>query len=128
MRAGWHCNPGAAYGALGLSEEKIAEQIRNHKCFSGTCIHQSALTVVNGVMAGAVRISLGFMTTYEDCDRVVAFFKSYAECSVCNKHDNGELPSRECPRNAASCLAPSRSSSSSVPRAVSPRTPTRRSS
>ncbi|KAK8831718.1 hypothetical protein WA577_005033, partial [Blastocystis sp. JDR] len=76
LRAGWHCNPGAAYGALGLSEEKIAEQIRNHKCFSSTCVHQTALTVVNGVMAGAVRISLGFMTTFEDCDRVVDFFRS----------------------------------------------------
>lgn len=84
MRAGWHCNPGAAYGALGLSEEKIAEQIRNHKCFSSTCVHQTALTVVNGVMAGAVRISLGFMTTFEDCDRVVDFFRSrYRMWRVC---------------------------------------------
>lgn len=47
-------------------------------------MHQTALTVVNGVMAGAVRISLGFMTTFEDCDRVVDFFRSrYRMWHVC---------------------------------------------
>ena len=76
LRAGWHCNPGAAYASLGLSEETVIQQIREHQCFSGECSHQSALTVVNGVMAGGVRISLGYMTTFEDCDRVVEFFRS----------------------------------------------------
>ena len=33
-------------------------------------------TVINGVMAGAVRLSLGYMTTYQDCDRVVEFIQS----------------------------------------------------
>lgn len=47
-------------------------------------MHQTALTVVNGVMAGAVRISLGFMTTFEDCDRVADFFRSrYRMWRVC---------------------------------------------
>ena len=40
-----------------MSEEEVAKQIRHHNCLSGSCVHQSALTVVNGVMAGAVRIS-----------------------------------------------------------------------
>ena len=53
----------------------VIQQIREHQCFSSECVHQSALTVVNGVMAGGVRISLGYLTTYEDCDRVVEFFK-----------------------------------------------------
>lgn len=76
MRAGWHCNPGATYSALGLSEDEVAEQIKEHQCFTSPCIHQSALTVINGVMAGAVRLSLGYMTTYQDCDRVVEFIQS----------------------------------------------------
>lgn len=46
----------------------------------GSCTHQSALTEVNGVMAGAVRISLGYMTTYNDCDRVIDFIiKEYVQ-------------------------------------------------
>lgn len=53
----------------------VIQQIREHQCFSSECVHQSALTVVDGVMAGGVRISLGYLTTYEDCDRVVEFFK-----------------------------------------------------
>ena len=68
MRAGWHCNPGAAYAAVGMSEADVAQQIRNHKCHMGSCTHQSALTEVHGIMAGAVRISLGYMTTYKDYD------------------------------------------------------------
>lgn len=59
-----------------MEETKIAEQIRNHKCVAGECRHQSALTILNGVMVGAVRISLGYLTTYEDCDRVIDFFRS----------------------------------------------------
>lgn len=61
-------------------------------------MHQTALTVVNGVMAGAVRISLGFMTTFEDCDRVVDFFRSrYRMWRVCwmNGFVNGRNRSNE---------------------------------
>ena len=76
MRAGWHCNPGATYSALGLSEDEVAQQITEHQWFTSPCIHQSALTIINGVMAGAVRLSLGYMTTYQDCDRVVEFIQS----------------------------------------------------
>ena len=80
LRAGWHCNPGAAYDAVGMSESEVAQQIREHQCLSGPCTHQSALTVVNNVMAGGVRISLGYMTTLMDCDRVIDFFtKTYVK-------------------------------------------------
>ena len=70
-----------------MSEQEVALQIREHQCFSSPCIHQSALTIINNVMAGAVRISLGYMTTFEDCDRVVQFIQSeYMKSLVWNKH------------------------------------------
>ena len=55
----------------------MIDQIQEYSCKdSKNCQHQDAITVIHGVLAGGIRLSLGYLTTLEDCDAVIHFFKS----------------------------------------------------
>ena len=61
IRTGCNCNPGACYDYLGLSSEEVI-QYSVHK----TSCHDDNDTTDSGKPLGAVRVSLGYLTTFED--------------------------------------------------------------
>lgn len=61
IRTGCNCNPGACYDYLGLSSEEVI-QYSIHK----TSCHDDNDTTDSGKPLGAVRVSLGYLTTFED--------------------------------------------------------------
>lgn len=64
LRAGCFCNPGACQSYLQLRDEDLLAGIKaGHVCGDG-------MDVVNGLPTGAVRLSIGYMTSFED---IVAF-------------------------------------------------------
>ncbi|KAK8809905.1 hypothetical protein WA158_000848 [Blastocystis sp. Blastoise] len=78
VRSGWHCNPGATFKSLNMKEEEVIRQIESHSCTSSyQCPHQEAITVINGTLAGGIRLSLGYLSTIEDVNAVIHFFKQY---------------------------------------------------
>ncbi|CAM9990697.1 unnamed protein product, partial [Choristocarpus tenellus] len=70
LRTGCFCNPGACQAALGLSDEEIRDNFeRGHVCWDS---HD----LVNGQPTGLVRVSLGWMSTWEDTEAFVDFVES----------------------------------------------------
>ncbi|TYK08631.1 molybdenum cofactor sulfurase isoform X11 [Cucumis melo var. makuwa] len=60
LRTGCFCNPGACAKYLGLSHSDLASNIAaGHVCWDDC-------DIINGKPTGAVRVSLGYMSTYED--------------------------------------------------------------
>lgn len=73
IRSGCSCNPGACFSYLGLREEEVATFFYNKdSCGDG-------LDVVNhGTLPlGAVRVSLGSLTTFEEVQAFIEFVKAY---------------------------------------------------
>ncbi|EEY68134.1 molybdenum cofactor sulfurase, putative [Phytophthora infestans T30-4] len=74
LRTGCFCNPGACQHYLGLKESDLVSNIAaGHVCGDG-------IDVVNGLPTGAVRLSLGYMTTFEDIEAFMAFTSKYFVC------------------------------------------------
>ena len=72
LRTGCFCNPGAGEMAHGLTEEDMAAAFED----SERMTFEQFLTVlerIGGKSAGAVRISLGLASNFEDVYRVVEF-------------------------------------------------------
>lgn len=73
IRSGCSCNPGACFGYLGLSDDHVSTFFLNKdSCGDG-------LDVVNGgtLPLGAVRISLGSLTTFEEAQAFVEWVKDF---------------------------------------------------
>ncbi|KAG7337700.1 SufS subfamily cysteine desulfurase [Nitzschia inconspicua] len=70
FRTGCFCNPGACQQALGLSDEQV---INNFEQAGHVC--GDHLDLVNGQPTGAVRISFGKDSLWEDLDVVVQFLQ-----------------------------------------------------
>lgn len=69
IRTGCFCNPGACQEFLALTNEDIKKQFQaGHICSDYN-------DLVDGLPTGAVRISVGYMTTKEDIDRVVSMIR-----------------------------------------------------
>lgn len=69
IRTGCFCNPGACQEFLKLTNEDIKKQFQaGHICSDYN-------DLVDGVPTGAVRISVGYMTTKKDIDKVVSMIK-----------------------------------------------------
>lgn len=69
IRTGCFCNPGACQEFLELSNEDIKKQFQaGHVCSDYN-------DLVDGVPTGAVRISVGYMTTKENIDTVVSMIR-----------------------------------------------------
>jgi molybdenum cofactor sulfurtransferase len=62
LRGGCHCNPGACFSAMRLSEEKVQMYFENKT----TCGDNN--DIVDGVPLGSVRASLGWATIDADID------------------------------------------------------------
>lgn len=67
LRTGCFCNPGACAKYLGLSHLDFATNIEaGHICWDDN-------DIINGKPTGAVRVSLGYMSTYEDVKKFIDF-------------------------------------------------------
>jgi molybdenum cofactor sulfurtransferase len=75
LRAGCHCNPGAREVALGFSREDLAP------CFEGKerLTFEQFLQVIDGKTTGALRASIGLVTTFEDVYKYVQFARSFLD-------------------------------------------------
>ncbi|XP_050305303.1 molybdenum cofactor sulfurase 3 [Anthonomus grandis grandis] len=73
LRTGCCCNPGACQKYLRLSNKDI----RHH--FDAGHVCGDSLDLVDGYPTGSVRISFGYMSTYEECEM---FLRMIKECFV----------------------------------------------
>jgi molybdenum cofactor sulfurtransferase len=75
LRSGFHCNPGAREIALGLPKEEMVD-IFKYKDQIG---YEQFLEVIDGKTTGAVRASIGLVTTFADVYRFWAFARSFRD-------------------------------------------------
>ncbi|GMF44809.1 unnamed protein product [Phytophthora fragariaefolia] len=74
LRTGCFCNPGACQHYLGLKESDLMSNIAaGHVCGDD-------IDLVKGLPTGAVRLSLGYMSTFEDIEAFVVFASKYFVC------------------------------------------------
>ncbi|MDA0768870.1 MAG: aminotransferase class V-fold PLP-dependent enzyme [Chloroflexi bacterium] len=81
LRAGCFCNPGAGEIAHGLTKEEMEEGFSNKERMT----FEQFLTVlerIGGKSAGAVRISLGLASNFDDVYRVVEFARGLLDCKA----------------------------------------------
>ncbi|OQR99058.1 molybdenum cofactor sulfurase [Achlya hypogyna] len=71
LRTGCFCNPGACQMHLNLS----ANDLLSHMELGHTC--GDAMDVIDGRPTGAVRVSVGYMTTRADVDKFLDFIATY---------------------------------------------------
>ncbi|KAK5882061.1 hypothetical protein CesoFtcFv8_020687 [Champsocephalus esox] len=73
VRTGCFCNTGACQSFLGISNEQIKRNLQaGHVC-------GDSLDLVEGQPTGSVRVSFGYMSTFEDCQKFLNFV---SECFV----------------------------------------------
>ncbi|KAK6270322.1 hypothetical protein POUND7_007427 [Theobroma cacao] len=69
LRTGCFCNPGACAKYLGLSHSDLLSNLKaGHICWDDN-------DIINGKPTGAVRVSFGYMSTYEDAKKFIDFIK-----------------------------------------------------
>ncbi|XP_011012124.1 PREDICTED: molybdenum cofactor sulfurase isoform X2 [Populus euphratica] len=84
LRTGCFCNPGACAKYLGLSHLDLLSNLEaGHVCWDDNDIIQGKLT-------GAVRVSFGYMSTYEDAKKFIDFITS-SFVSKPNKSENWNM-------------------------------------
>ncbi|KAK5853676.1 hypothetical protein PBY51_014809 [Eleginops maclovinus] len=73
VRTGCFCNTGACQSLLGISNEQIRRNLQaGHVCGDN-------IDLVGGQPTGSVRVSFGYMSTFEDCQKFLNFV---VECFV----------------------------------------------
>ncbi|CAM6125359.1 unnamed protein product [Calypogeia fissa] len=71
LRTGCFCNPGACSKYLGLSKHEMKENFEaGHVCWDDK-------DLINGYPTGAVRVSFGYMNTFEDCWAFIQFISKF---------------------------------------------------
>jgi molybdenum cofactor sulfurtransferase len=75
LRAGCHCNPGAREVALGFTREILAPCFRDkdHLTF------EQFLHVIDGKTTGALRASIGLVTTFTDVYKYLQFAETFSD-------------------------------------------------
>lgn len=76
IRAGCFCNPGAGELAMGISAEEM------RACFTRAAdriTYDEFRRCIDGKSTGAVRVSLGMATTFEDVDAFAEFARSFVQ-------------------------------------------------
>jgi molybdenum cofactor sulfurtransferase len=75
LRAGCHCNPGAREMALGFTREDLAS------CFSAKdhLSFEQFLRVIDGKTTGALRASLGLVSSFADVYAYVQFAETFVD-------------------------------------------------
>ncbi|XP_034537125.1 molybdenum cofactor sulfurase [Notolabrus celidotus] len=73
VRTGCFCNTGACQSFLGITDGQMRRNLQaGHVCGDG-------IDLVDGQPTGSVRVSFGYMSTFEDCQKFLNFV---AECFV----------------------------------------------
>ncbi|XP_077960670.1 molybdenum cofactor sulfurase isoform X1 [Gasterosteus aculeatus] len=73
VRTGCFCNTGACQSFLGITNEQMRKNLQaGHVC-------GDRVDTVDGQPTGSVRVSFGYMSTFEDCEK---FLRFVAECFV----------------------------------------------
>ncbi|GLU17991.1 hypothetical protein SLE2022_343150 [Rubroshorea leprosula] len=82
LRTGCFCNPGACAKYLGLSHSDLLSNIEaGHICWDDN-------DILHGKPTGAVRVSFGYMSTYEDAKNFMDFVRR-SFVSIPSGHGNG---------------------------------------
>ncbi|KAG7512611.1 molybdenum cofactor sulfurase [Solea senegalensis] len=73
LRTGCFCNTGACQSFLGITNQQMKRNVQaGHVC-------GDSIDLVDGQPTGSIRVSFGFMSTFEDCQR---FLKFVSKCFV----------------------------------------------
>ncbi|GLD56072.1 molybdenum cofactor sulfurase isoform X1 [Lates japonicus] len=73
LRTGCFCNTGACQSFLGITNQQMKRNLQSgHVC-------GDSIDLVDGQPTGSVRVSFGYMSTFEDCQKFLNFV---AECFV----------------------------------------------
>jgi selenocysteine lyase/cysteine desulfurase len=75
LRAGCHCNPGAREVALGFTKDELVGCFRD----KDTQTFEQFLQVIDGKTTGALRASLGLVTTFADVYTYVQFARTFID-------------------------------------------------
>ena len=75
LRAGCHCNPGAREVAMGLIREDLSVCFKDKDCLT----FEQFLQGVEGKTTGALRASIGLVTTFADVYKYVEFAKTFVD-------------------------------------------------
>jgi selenocysteine lyase/cysteine desulfurase len=75
LRAGCHCNPGAREVSFGFTEDELAVCFRDKDRMT----FEQFMHVIDGKTTGAVRASLGLVTSFEDVYRYMQFAESFID-------------------------------------------------
>ncbi|HSK87288.1 MAG TPA: aminotransferase class V-fold PLP-dependent enzyme [Anaerolineales bacterium] len=78
LRAGCHCNPGAREVALGFTEEILAPCFRAKDRLT----FEQFLHVIDGKTTGALRASIGLVSTFADVYKYVQFARTFIDRSA----------------------------------------------
>ncbi len=75
LRTGCFCNPGAGEIAFGLTKNDMRECFGNEERTS----FEQCIVAIKGKTAGAVRVSLGLVTNFNDVYRFMEFVRSFID-------------------------------------------------
>jgi selenocysteine lyase/cysteine desulfurase len=75
LRAGCHCNPGAREVALGFAREDLEVCFRDKDRLT----FEQFLHVIDGKTTGALRASIGLVTTFADVYKYIQFAETFID-------------------------------------------------
>lgn len=78
LRAGCHCNPGAREVALGFTQAELAACFRD----KAQITFEEFLHAINGKTTGALRASVGLVTTFADVYKYMRFAETFIDKPV----------------------------------------------
>jgi molybdenum cofactor sulfurtransferase len=78
LRAGCHCNPGAREVALGFTKEDLSPCFQNKDRLT----FEQFLHVIDGKTTGALRASIGLVTTFADVYKYIQFAETFVDRHV----------------------------------------------
>ncbi len=81
LRTGCFCNPGAGEIAFGLTKKDMVDCFGNEERAS----FEQCILAVKGKTAGAVRVSLGIATNFDDVYRFLQFVQTFIDTSAAPK-------------------------------------------
>ncbi|KAK9787728.1 hypothetical protein WJX73_008150 [Symbiochloris irregularis] len=99
LRAGAFCNPGACAQHLGLTPERMRANFEaGHVCWDD---HD----VIDGIPTGAVRVSFGYMSTFEDAAAVLQFVREFFHSAQAQQDNvNGQMNPAADPKDESSAI------------------------
>jgi molybdenum cofactor sulfurtransferase len=77
LRAGCHCNPGARELALGFTEDELITCFRD----ADHMTYEQFTHVIDGKTTGALRASIGLVTTFADVYTYLQFARTFVDRS-----------------------------------------------